>query len=76
MLKADGFDKAVMGMASIWRDDSKVDVLVYDGNKMIAMLKKDGMTYDEAIDFIEFNVEGAYVGIETPVVVWPYLDEE
>jgi aspartate oxidase len=76
MLKADGFDEAVMGMASIWRDGSKVDVLVYDGNKMIAILKKDGMTYDEAIDFIEFNVEGAYVGIETPVVVWPYLDEE
>jgi len=76
MLKADGFNKAIMGMASIWRDGSKVDVLVYDGNKMAAMLKKDGMTYDEAVEFIEFNVEGAYVGIETPVVVWPYLNEE
>jgi hypothetical protein len=76
MLKADGFDKAIMGMASIWRDNSKVDVLVYDGNKMAKSLKKDGMTYDEAVEFIEFNVEGAYVGIETPVIVWPYLNEE
>jgi len=76
MLKADGFDKAIMGMASIWRDGSKVDVLVYDGNKMATMLNKDGMPYGDAIDFIEFNVEGAYVGIETPIVVWPYLDEE
>lgn len=76
MLKADNFDKAIMGMASIWRDGSKVDVLVYDGNKMVAMLKKDGMTYDEAVEFVEFNVEGAYVGVETPVVVWPYFYEE
>lgn len=45
MLKANGFDKAVVGMATIWRDGSKVDVLVYDGNKMVAMLKKDGMVY-------------------------------
>lgn len=76
MLKADGFDEAIMGMASIWRDGSKVDVLVYDGNKMAAMLKKDGMAYDEAVEFIEFNVEGAYVGVETPIVMWPYFNEE
>jgi hypothetical protein len=76
MLKANGFDEAIMGMANIWRDGSKVDVLVYDGNKMVKSLKKDGMTYEEAVEFIEFNVEGAYVGIETPVVVWPYFNEE
>ena len=76
MLKADGFDEAIMGMARIWRDGSKVDVLVYDGNKMATMLKKDGMTYDEAVEFIEFNVEGAYVGVETPIVMWPYFSEE
>lgn len=76
MLKADGFDKAIIGMASIWRDGSKVDVLVYSGNKMASELKKDGMTYEQAVDFIEFNVEGAYVGEYTPVVVWPYFNEE
>ena len=76
MLKANGFDKAVAGMATIWRDGSKVDVLVYDGNKMVAMLKKDGMVYQDAVDFIEVNVEGAYAGLETPIVMWPYIDEE
>ena len=76
MLKADGFDEAIMGMASIWRDGSKVDVLVYDGNKMATMLRKDGMVYQDAVDFIEFNVEGSYVGVETPIVMWPYFNEE
>jgi hypothetical protein len=76
MLKANGFDKAVAGMATIWRDGSRVDVLVYDGNKMVAILKKDGMVYQDAVDFIEVNVEGAYVGEVTPIVMWPYIDEE
>ena len=76
MLKADGFDEAIIGMASIWRDGSKVDVLVYDGSKMATMLRKDGMVYQDAVDFIEFNVEGSYVGVETPIVMWPYFNEE
>lgn len=76
MLKADGFDEAIIGMASIWRDGSKVDVLVYDGNKMATMLRKDGMVYQDAVEFIEFNVEGSYVGVETPIVMWPYFNEE
>jgi hypothetical protein len=53
-----------------------VDVLVYDGNKMVAILKKDGMVYQDAVDFIEVNIEGAYVGEATPIVMWPYIDEE
>jgi hypothetical protein len=76
MLKANGFDGAVAGMATIWRDGIRVDVLVYDGNKMVESLKKDGMVYDDAIGYIEHNVEGAYVGRQTPIVMWPYLDEE
>jgi hypothetical protein len=40
-------------------------------------MKRDGMEADEAREYIEFNVEGAYVGDETPVYVWTedYLPE-
>ena len=31
MLKIDDHDNAVIGPAMIWRDNSLVDVLVYDG---------------------------------------------
>jgi hypothetical protein len=33
-------------------------------------MTRDGMTADEAREFIEFNIEGGYIGIDTPVLVW------
>jgi hypothetical protein len=71
MLKADGFDEAIMGQAMVWRDGGMHNVLVYDAEKMRSILmKRDGMGPEEAREYIEFNVEGAYVGEETPVYVW------
>jgi hypothetical protein len=32
-------------------------------------MERDGMTEEEAIEFFEFNVVGAYVGGGTPVYV-------
>jgi hypothetical protein len=31
---------------------------------------KDGMDSDEAREFIEYNIEGAYVGEDTPIITW------
>ena len=55
----------------IWRDQSLVDVLVYDGEQIRENLMRDGMTSEDAREYIEFNIEGAYVGQDTPVIVWP-----
>ena len=69
MLKADGFDEAIIGQACIWRNNGMHDVLVYDAEKMRSILmKRDGMTSEEAREYIEYNVEGAYVGEETPEI--------
>ena len=34
-------------------------------------MNQDGMTAEEAREFIEFNIEGLYAGIDTPILVWP-----
>jgi len=71
MIKYDNYDEAIIGLANIWRDNTTVSVLVYDAEKIRAILmKRDGMEPDEAREFIEFNIEGGYLGIETPVLVW------
>jgi hypothetical protein len=71
MLKADGFDEAIIGQACIWRDKGMHNVLVYDAEKMRSILMtRDGMSAEEAREYIEFNVEGAYMGVGTPVYVW------
>ena len=33
------------------------------------MEKRDGMTQEEALEFFEFNVVGAWVGEQTPIFV-------
>ena len=72
MLKADGLENAIIGIADIWRNNSRHEVFVYDCKKIIEIFTEHhGMSEDEAIEFIQFNVEGAYVGDETPVFVWP-----
>jgi len=34
-------------------------------------MQRDGMTYDEAEEFIEYNVIGAFVGDRMPVFLVP-----
>lgn len=57
---ADGFDDAIIGV-----DDNNLKI-VYDIDKVIDILIKDGMTDDEAIEFYEYNIAGSYVGENTP----------
>jgi hypothetical protein len=72
MIKYNDFDEAIIGPASIWRDQTRVNVLVYDAEKIREILmRRDGMSSEEAREFIEFNIEDGYLGPETPVLVWP-----
>jgi hypothetical protein len=77
MLKIDGHDNAVIGTALIWANQTRTEVLVYDGATIVGnLVTQHGMTLDEAHEYIDFNIEGAYVGDETPVVMWKCdLDE-
>ena len=76
MLKIDGHDKAIVGQACIWSNQTRVDVLVYSGEKIAQeLMGRDGMSWEEAIEYIEFNIEGAYMGPDTPVVMWEYIEE-
>jgi|TARA_R110000787_G_scaffold10531_2_gene35684 hypothetical protein len=73
MLKADGFDEAIIGIGNRC---GQPDILAYDVNKCIKILMDQGMTDEEAIDYFEFNVVGAWVGEETPIFVRERHDDE
>jgi hypothetical protein len=76
MKKWDGFDVAIIGTASVWNGNERVDVLVYDIYQMVEQLTiRDGMSQDDAIEYINFNIENAYIGKDTPIIVWEYNDE-
>ena len=61
ILKADGFDDAVIGI------ETNSMRLVYSVSKCLAILEADGMDYEEAREYFDFNVSGAYVGEQTPI---------
>jgi hypothetical protein len=63
-LYADGFDDAILGFSHEWTDTPKV---VYSKLKMIEVCEEQGMSVEEAIEYLEYNVWGAYVGDGTPI---------
>jgi len=67
-LLADGFEDALVGYGS----RCSHGVAVYSKSKCLDILvKRDGMTDEEALEYFEFNVTGADVGENTPV----FLDD-
>lgn len=58
------FDNAVVSITS--NQEGQV-VAVYDEVKIIDVLVDQGMTEDEAWEYFYFNIEGAYMGKNTPV---------
>jgi hypothetical protein len=66
LLLMDGFDDCIIGICESF---GSVPVVAYDYDKVIATLQSDGMTYEEAVEYHEFNQAGAYVGEQTPVFI-------
>lgn len=66
-LLCDGFDEAIIGTAE---RINLGPVVAYDVDKMIdIMVERDGMTYEEALEYFNFNILGAWVGEFTPIFV-------
>jgi len=64
MLKADGLDDAFIG--TTMRESE--EVLVYSVSKILEILEQS-MSSEDAREYYEYNIAGAYVGPETPMYV-------
>jgi hypothetical protein len=61
-LKADGFDEAIIGVEEVSMR------LIYSVSKCIDILiARDGMSWEAAAEFFNFNVSGSYMGAKTPI---------
>ena len=71
MLKADGFDKAIIGQT--YDIAVQEERLIYSIDKCVSILiERDGMNSEEAIEYMDFNVLGAYISKDQPL----FLSEE
>lgn len=62
-LLADGFNEAIIGVEYI---SGRV---IYDIDIMIQTLINEEMSYEDAIEHLEYNVLGSYVGENTPIYI-------
>ena len=60
----DGHDDALAGYDTQGRAIYFVDAIIG------RLMQRDGMTQDEAIEFFDFNIAGAYVGEYTPIYMY------
>lgn len=69
VLLADGFDEAFIGVSQRINEPL---LAVYSYPQMVETLVfRDEMTYEEAEEYLEYNVIGAWVGEQTPLIVRP-----
>ena len=74
MLKWDGFDNAIIGTAERHNMET---VIAYDLTKMVQILvARDDMSVEEAHEYLQFNVIGAYIGEYTPIIINKKTKEE
>ena len=71
LLQADGFDDAILGVA--FDNMNAVPRLVYSITKCVRILvERDHLSPEEAREYFDFNVQGAYMGEKTPI----WVDDE
>lgn len=64
ILLADGFDEAVVGI------EPNTLRLIYSIPRMVDILvEQDGISDEDAIEYLEFNTLNAYVGEKTPIYI-------
>ena len=69
MLKADGFNDAIIGTTANLQGEQ---IAVYDRGICINLLKRQGMTHGDAVDYFEYNIAGSYMGENTPIFIDAY----
>lgn len=69
-IRFDGLDDACIGWGRVWGSQSR---LVYSAPAIIAILiERDGMPFDEAEEFFDFNIACLYAGDRTPLILYPF----
>ena len=72
----DGHANAFIGMSCVWHGNQTVDTAMYSAEIIVDNLMAEGMSEIDACEYIFQNIECAYVGTDTPILVWNVpLDE-
>lgn len=76
--KLKGYDDCLLGLSDVWDTSGcTAERFIYSGDLILQKLVvEDKMDMEGAMEFISVNIEGAYVGPSTPIIVWETHGEE
>jgi len=63
----DGADKAICGIVERC---GQVPIVIYEHEKLVSHFIKKGMAQDEAQEWVDFNILGAWLGEGTPGIMF------
>lgn len=69
VMTMDGYDDAIIGVV----ERIGLEVVCYDLDKVIEILMKQGMNEEDAWEWYQFNMVGAWVGEKTPVFLQRFV---
>lgn len=64
LLEGPEFDAAIVGLAERY---GQPRIVCYDYDKVLQVLRQQGMSEEEAVEWWDFNIIGAWMGETTPV---------
>jgi hypothetical protein len=67
ILLADGFEDAFIGVVESFGSEPKACYSLEDCEEILC--SRDNMTFEEAVEYLDFNVTQAYVGEHTPAFI-------
>lgn len=65
-LEPEIYDSAIIGVSE---SCNRQPVIAYDRDVILEILVSDGMSFDEALEFYEYNMLGTYIGVSTPTFI-------
>ena len=71
ILMADGLEEAFEGVAMQFNNP----IPIFDYDKCLEILQKDGMSLLDAEEYMSFNVTGAWLGEGTPAYLFKFKSE-
>lgn len=70
-IRVDGFDNCLIGLGFQFTSTQGVKTIaLYDRRKCIEHIQEqDGISFDDAEEFFEYNIQGTYIGEGMPVFI-------
>ena len=68
----DGFDEAIVGIS----EDNRAVYNIYMMESIMWRDNKKYITFEEASEWVQYNILQAYLGEDTPVHIWVIPEEE